>query len=214
MNKRFYYQQNRNEMLKFIPAEYTRVLEIGCAEGEFISFLKNDSEKWGVELNVESASRAKNKFNKLLIGDYFAVKDQLPDDYFDLIICNDIIEHFIDHDKFLASIKSKLRSRGFFVASLPNVRYYKNLYNLLIKKDWQYEEYGVLDSTHLRFFTIKSIRQTFEKHGFVLEMAAGVNKPKSVKTAILFALINILTLGYYSDIQFLQFGIRGTLFTD
>ena len=98
-------------------------------------------------------------------------------------------------------MKNKLSPNGRIIASIPNVRYYANLYELLIKRDWKYIDKGILDSTHLRFFTKKSMRRLFEQEGYVLSAQIGINKSKSWKSL----LFQIMTLGVFTDTKFIQF---------
>ena len=111
----------------------------------------------------------------MLNGLYEDVYAELPDNYFDLIICNEVIEHFRDHDVFFESIKNKMSKNSYIIGTIPNVRYAKNLYHLLFNKDWKYENEGILDRTHLRFFTEKSLRRTFNKHDFIIDEFYGIN---------------------------------------
>jgi len=99
----------------------------------------------------------------------------LPAHYFDLVICNDVIEHMPDHDAFLEDIKQKMAPGAHLVGSVPNVRYLPNLKQLLVRKEWRYADWGVLDRTHLRFFTCQSWERTLREHGFVIEAIAGIN---------------------------------------
>ena len=202
-----YYQYLRTEMIQFLPKEYKKVLEIGCAEGVFSGNLNPNSEIWGIELDEKSAEIAKKKMKYVLVGKYNQLYSELPENYFDLVICNDVIEHMEDHNFFFSSIKERIRVNGFLVASIPNVRHYKNLYELLIEKDWRYRDGGILDRTHLRFFTEKSIKRTLSKHGFVIERFLGIHKPKSLIILILLLIISIVSIGYYGDLQYLQFGL-------
>ena len=108
-----------------------------------------------------------------------------------------------DHDLFFAQIKQKMTANGHLIGSMPNVRYYPVLRSLLFNKDWPYEDAGVLDRTHLRFFTAKSMRRTFEEHQFTIEKFGGVNSPGRFKFFILF--LNILLLGTAMDARYQQF---------
>ena len=198
-------------MLAFLPAKYKTVLEIGCAEGSFKRLLSADSEYWGVEYNSHVASIAKGKLHKVLVGEYTDIEEQLPNDYFDLIICNDVIEHMPDESAFLRSIKTKMNSQSTIIISLPNVRYIKNIYELLIKKDWQYRDAGILDRTHLRFFTNKSIKHTMQSAGFRVSKMHGINnairsqsKLKKIVQYLTYLPMSII-LG--RDILFMQFGL-------
>lgn len=177
--------------------------------------LRTGSEIWGVELNNAEAQKASQTMQNVLIGKYDEVADKLPDEYFDLVICNDVIEHMENHDAYFDSIKKKLTPEGRLIGSIPNGRYYLNLYELLFKKDWRYRDQGLLDSTHLRFFTERSLKRTLEDHAFDIDKFEGINSAKHspsilkrIMKEVFFYSVSIITLGLYRDIQYPQFGFR------
>lgn len=202
-----YYQGRREEMSVFLPGEYDKVLEVGCGEANFTTKLKPNCEIWGVELNSDAAKIASKKMEKVLMGKFDQIFEQLPNCYFDLVICNDVIEHMEDHDAFFESIKIKMKSEAYLVVSIPNVRHHTHLWELLIRKDWNYKEGGILDRTHLRFFTEKSLKRTLNEHGFEIQFLKGINitknNPFKLKDLLRKALFWIIP-----DLQFLQFGVR------
>ncbi len=184
-------------------------------------WLKDGTEVWGVEPS-DAADIAGEKLHKVLRGLFDDVSSALPENYFDVVICNDVIEHMVDHDKFLETIKSKLAPDGVLVGSIPNVRFYTNLYELLINADWPYEDTGIRDRTHLRFFTQKSLLRSFHEHGYVLERFQGINddlhRPLPtgsvkrivkdlVKRSMLVAVL-LVSFGAARDLRYLQFGFR------
>ncbi len=207
MPKQRYYRCQRDEVSLLLPKHYSKVLEIGCAAGEFRHNLRLNHEYWGIEPTKSAAFQAEKNLDHVLIGLYDQVQDDLPDDYFDLIICNDVIEHMPDHDIFFQAIKQKLKIEGALVASIPNVRHISNLINLLFKKDWKYTEDGILDKTHLRFFTKKSLIRTINENGFYLEAIAGLNRFKFWRSPSKL-LKGLLILLFGRDIQYVQYGIR------
>ncbi|MBI3607461.1 MAG: class I SAM-dependent methyltransferase [Nitrospirae bacterium] len=195
-------------MARFLPHTYSRVLEIGCGEGIFAKYLRPDSERWGIEVDESSAHIAASHMKTVLCGKYHEVSDDLPENYFDLVVCNDVIEHMEDHEEFLRSIRTKLQDSGCLVASLPNVRYIRNLNEVLFLKDWRYRDAGILDRTHLRFFTERSLVRSLSENGFLAEEVRGINRTKNPFRRVVLLLIQAVTLGYYADIQYLQFGVR------
>jgi len=207
-----YYQYSRPEVLEFLPKEYSKVLEIGCAEGDFRRNLDQNCEYWGIEPISSIAKNAKDHLYKVLNGTFEEVYDQLPNNYFDLVICNDVIEHMPDHDAFLQTIKRKLTKHGYIVGSIPNVRYVKNLIEVLFEKDWRYKEHGILDKTHLRFFTEKSLRRTFGINEYSIEQLSGINCVLGNIFTIDGSYRRIkyfpLMLFFGQDIKFMQFGFR------
>ena len=181
-----YYAKARTEMLAFIPADAKKVLDVGCAEGVFSSL---------------AAACAQKHLDTVLVGDITALMEKLPDAYFDCIVCNDVLEHLVDPYTAVSALKGKLSAMGVLVFSLPNVRHLGNLKNLLIHRDWRYEDEGILDKTHLRFFTEKSIRRLFADAGYTLVTIRGLRPVRSWK----FILLNLITLGSLSDARYLQF---------
>jgi 2-polyprenyl-3-methyl-5-hydroxy-6-metoxy-1,4-benzoquinol methylase len=206
-----YYAKHRPEVVPFLPPEPRRVLEIGCGEGRFRANLPRTCEYRGVEPSVQAGRVASARLDVVLVGTYGEVAAELPAHYFDLVICNDVIEHMSDHDAFLEDIKQKMAPGAHLVGSVPNVRFLSNLFQVLIGKEWRYEEFGVLDRTHLRFFTGRSWERTLREHGFVVEAIAGINpvdlganwSRRLAKSAA------IAVLG--ADTRFLQFGFRARL---
>jgi hypothetical protein len=109
----------------------------------------------------------------------------------------------VDYDAFFQTIKRKMKKGSFIIGSIPNVRFIGNLTELLIRKDWEYKESGILDRTHLRFFTEKSIKRTFSEHEFMIEDFRGICGYSSTN---LLKWLQIYILG--GDSRFLQFGFR------
>ncbi len=102
-----YFQHQRPEMCSVLPGNYDKVLEVGCRHGLFKKNLKSNIEYWGVEADEQSALVAKKNLDKVLLGLYDDQKDKLPNKYFDLIICNDVIEHMDDYLGSLNNIKNE-----------------------------------------------------------------------------------------------------------
>ncbi|MFH1051642.1 MAG: class I SAM-dependent methyltransferase [bacterium] len=197
-----YYALSRPEMLKYIPKDSKRILDVGCGQGVFGKLLREKfgSEVWGIEMDNTSATIAKDNLDNVLAGDVMQIIESM-DNKFDCIVFNDILEHLADPYILLQKVKKLLLPNGVVVCSLPNVRYIGNLKRLLIDKQWRYEDAGILDKTHLRFFTMNSIIDTFEALDYELIKIEGINPVKSA----LFSLLNILSLGSLSDTRYIQF---------
>jgi len=208
MSVQYPYSANlRSEVSFFLPNDYGRVLEIGCSYGTFRKNLSSAHEYWGVEPNATVAEVARQNLDTVPTGFYDGIANQLPDHYFDLVICNDVIEHLADPDQFLEAIKSKMSPGAYLVGSIPNVRHISNLKSLLIDKDWQYEDAGILDRTHLKFFTEKSLRKLFSEHQFEVEALSGINDVSSRGFfPRIFSKVLYLILG--NDVRYIQLGFR------
>jgi 2-polyprenyl-3-methyl-5-hydroxy-6-metoxy-1,4-benzoquinol methylase len=199
-----YYVNSRIEMLKFIPPGVARVLEVGCGEGAFGSCLKRDikAEVWGVDICKKAAEEAKGKLDKVIVGDVENDQLDLPDDYFDCIVFNDVLEHMKYPWIFLKKIKESLKNKGYIVASIPNVRYFYNIKDLLKYKEWKYVDEGILDKTHLRFFTIKSIKDMLISCDYKILMIEGIN---AVRFPWKFRIFNWILFKNCDDMKFLRF---------
>jgi 2-polyprenyl-3-methyl-5-hydroxy-6-metoxy-1,4-benzoquinol methylase len=209
-----YFTNKRAEVAEFLPSslDSLRILEIGCGAGVFRSNFASVGEYWGVEVNPQAADQAAGLIDKVLEGTYRDVCDQLPEGYFDCVICADVIEHMDDEIWFLEHIKTKMRKNGILVGSIPNVRYVTNLARLLIQKDWRYVDAGILDRTHLRFFTHKSLLRTFRETRWKIDEFRGIN-PMSIGSSSFvkfFISLGLVALTFFvgRDSRFFQYGFR------
>lgn len=202
-NNRSYYENERKNMLEFIPPTAKKILEVGCAEGKFSAMLlRPDREVWGVEMDEKSATIAQQKLNKLIYGDFESAFEQLPKAYFDCIIFNDVLEHIYDPWETINKVKLLLNKEGVLVSSIPNIRYISVfVLEIMLKKDFHYQNHGILDRTHVRFFTSKSIVRMFESCDYTIITHKGINPCKSWKEKLF---IN-LTMGLFRDSRYKQF---------
>lgn len=199
-----YFNNARPELLPLVPKNAKRILELGCGEGAFARTMLAASpgtEYWGVEADRSAAVRAMPALHKVLDLPAEQALTRLPDEHFDLLICNDVLEHLVDPGAVLAALRSKLTAQGRLFLSIPNVRFLPVLLELLWKKDWQYQDAGVLDRTHLRFYTEKSLRRLVEQAGYRIERLEGINS----RANWAFRLGNLVTLGCFRDTQYPQF---------
>ncbi len=194
-----YFLGDRPEMLALLPKESQRVLEVGCGSGVFGGQIP--CEVWGVEPAEEFAQQAAKRLHKVLVMDIEDALSLLPDHYFDAVYFNDVLEHLLDPYSVLEKMRQKLTPRGVVISSIPNIRYFRTLGKLVWNKEWQYEEQGILDITHLRFFTVKSILKMYENAGYEVIFHRGIRPSKSLKPLLL----NLITLGSFPDIKYQQF---------
>lgn len=198
-----YYSSTRHEIHEYIPKNIHRVLEIGCGDANFSKFLSG-KEYWGVEPNTNIDQLELPNIFKVIKSNYEDAYVNLPDYYFDLVVVNDVIEHMDDHDHFFESIKKKMITGGYILGSIPNVRHISNLINLLFHKDWHYQSSGILDRTHLRFFTIKSLTRILELHGYKIKFVKPINRQLSKKIGLKNILERILCFFLGRDTEFNQ----------
>jgi 2-polyprenyl-3-methyl-5-hydroxy-6-metoxy-1,4-benzoquinol methylase len=199
---RDYYENQRPEMLAYLPNEVHTVLDVGCSNGAFGAAIKakTSAEVWGIEPMEEFASEAKTKLDKVFNSSIETAIDQLPENYFDLIYFNDVLEHLLDPYTVLEKMRTKLKGKGYVISSIPNIRYFRTFFKLLFRGEWEYEDEGILDRTHVRFFTMKSVKKMYEDAGYLVEKHEGINGSKSVKPL----LINIPLLFQAGDMKYPQ----------
>jgi 2-polyprenyl-3-methyl-5-hydroxy-6-metoxy-1,4-benzoquinol methylase len=205
-----YYTQDRLEMLDFIPEDVSAVLEVGCGSGDFAQSIKYtwpSSIVWGIEPSKEAAERASAKLDKVICGIFEADSDSLQGKQFDCIVFNDVLEHLPDPWKALNDCRSYLTDDGCVVASIPNILFFYEITKIIWEEDWEYKEQGILDSTHLRFFTRKSILRMFETSGYDVELMQGINGFAGKK----YKIANFLTMGRLKDWKYVQFAVRARL---
>lgn len=200
-----YYLHTRAEILPFVPVGIKTALDIGCATGAFGTLLKEKfgCEVWGVEPDAASAKEAGKNIDHV-INDLFTDNLlQLADKKFDAIFFNDVLEHLQNPEQALLSCKKLLNFNGAIIASIPNIRWYPVILSLLRYKDFKYENAGVMDRTHLRFFTKKSMIRMFEDNGYKVMMAEGIN-PSNFRY---YKILNFLLLNTQRDMNYPQFVI-------
>ena len=206
-----YFKCSRKEILKFIPSSCRTLLDIGCGAGSFGDLVKKnfDAEVWGIDPNQSIAEMAPKVLDHF-INDFFSDKIDFPKKYFDVITFNDSLEHFPDPFPPLECSRSLLKSGGVIVCSIPNVRYIENLKHLLFEMDWKYEDSGIRDRTHLRFFTKKSIIRMFDDFGYNILSIDGINKRYWWWDSKRFILGRFLLKKWCFDINYLQFVVVAT----
>lgn len=142
-----------------------RVLELGPASGYMSRVLReHDCAVVGIELDPELASQAAEICERVIVGDLDVIDlgAELADDSFDVIVAADVLEHLKDPLGALQRLRPFLRRDGYIVVSLPNVAH-ASVRLALLQGRFQYRELGLIDRTHLRFFTHDTIRQLFDK---------------------------------------------------
>jgi len=198
-----YYENARKDMLKYIPQGTKRTLEFGCGGGKFSELVKIqfDAECWGVEVHPYYAALASERLHKVINANAHQSLNHLPENYFDCIIFNDVLEHLQDPYSLLHSVKSKLNEHGVVVASIPNVRFWSNLKALAVDGTWDYRDTGILDITHLRFFTYNSLRKLFRQLNYDIVTCEGIG-PTYSRT---FRILNMLFLNKLKDARYRHF---------
>ena len=166
-----YYRQPRRDVAALVPADAVRILDVGCGFGALGRCLKETRrcQVSGIERNPEAARHLEGLYTTYVIGDVEASADRFARASFDCMVFADILEHLVDPERALTRYCQLLVPGGVVVASIPNVRNLATLYQLLVRGRWTYTDSGLLDRTHLRFFTRAEIHALFDRVGLAVE---------------------------------------------
>jgi O-antigen biosynthesis protein len=164
-----YYEHARGELLRQFSAPPRRLLDVGCGAGATSAAAKArwpGLETIGIELVAEVAERARDVLDRVVQGSVesldFAAAGIAG---VDAVLLGDVLEHMVDPWTFLRRLGEALTPHATVVASIPNIA---NLWVIeqLAAGRFDYEPSGLLDRTHLRFFTHASIEELFERAGY------------------------------------------------
>jgi 2-polyprenyl-3-methyl-5-hydroxy-6-metoxy-1,4-benzoquinol methylase len=143
-----------------------KVLEVGCACGATllkIKHLNKTAEVHGIEICSETAAIAKH-FANITAENVENTHIAYEEEMFDYIIFGDVLEHLYQPQQVLQNMKKYLKPGGYILASLPNIMHVSIIKDLL-KGNWTYQAAGILDKTHIRFFTLNEIFKMFTEVG-------------------------------------------------
>lgn len=161
------YTGARQDLVELVPAECRRVLDLGCAAGDFGAALKARRPGVvvaGIERDAGMAGEATAKLDDVVVGDIDdlpSVDGQLVHGPFDCLVFGDVLEHLVDPWRALRNSLELLAPDGFVVASIPNVGHIDTYAQLLVRRRWPYRPRGIHDATHLRQFAAENVRSLF-----------------------------------------------------
>lgn len=146
------------------------VLEVGCSTGYFTkAMVARGCNVVGLELDADAAERAEEWAERVVVGDLNdeEIWGYVKDESFDVVVLGDVLEHLLDPLESLRHAVRKLKPSGFVVTSLPNIADGDIRMSLLLGR-FQYREVGLLDRTHIHFFTLESMRDLMKQAGLVV----------------------------------------------
>jgi len=158
-------------LLDLLPAEPRFILDIGCSIGDFAAKAKERfprSRVWGVEPNAAAARIAAGRIDRVLPRQLQEVdwgREGVRRGEIDTVLLFDVLEHIYDPWKALLDIRNLIAAQGQLLVSIPNVRNIMLLQDL-VSGHWRYRQAGLLDITHIRFFTEKDMLRMFYQTGF------------------------------------------------
>lgn len=195
----------RDDIAARIPADARLILDVGAGRGGFCNNMRQrlpNAEVWGIEPNLEAATEAESRADRIVRGLF---PDDMPADapLFDVITFGDVIEHVADPWALLERTKEHLAPRGVIVASIPNMRHWTVLNSLIRYGDFTYRSSGIMDKTHLRFFTQRTMLDLFDHCGYEVRSC----EPNNLSAFWKVRLIQIFAPRFGQDIRALQYVI-------
>jgi 2-polyprenyl-3-methyl-5-hydroxy-6-metoxy-1,4-benzoquinol methylase len=161
------------EVLSMIPAGLARVVEVGASSGALAQAYRRtnpETDYVGIEIDPSYAERCKERCSRVLNANIEQISDTelqalLPVDCW---VFSDVLEHLYDPWRLLKRLRATMRAGDCVVACLPNTQHWSVLTRLVSGNFW-YEDMGLLDRTHIRFFTRITLIKMFGDSGFRIE---------------------------------------------
>ena len=205
-----YFRRARHEILPYLPKRIDKILDVGCGEGATSALIKNSypSINWmgGIELSVSAAQEAEKTLDKVWCASIedLIIENEIPKASLDVILCLDVLEHLADPWDFVKKISPLLANEGRLIVSIPNIRNWKFIKNLLFRGDFRYREAGLLDKTHLRFFVRETAIELSEIGGLSVSYCGNAHQWKIFDFR---NILSMLTMKKIDDLLIKQFVI-------
>jgi O-antigen biosynthesis protein len=191
----------RPEITKYIPANAKHILDLGCASGEVGESIKKKymCEVIGIEIDEVQAQKAALKIDHVIVGNIEIIDPGFSTGQFDCIVFADVLEHLRDPQSILKKYLRYLSDGGNVIISVPNIRHISVLCEIIVKGEWRYRPFGILDEGHLRFFTYKSFLRLLKESGLEVIDVKRIFSLKGSK------LVNFLSVGLLRDFLTAQY---------
>lgn len=207
--KKDYFKNVRYDVLSLHNfTDNTNVLEIGSGHGSTLLYLKEKQQHIKV-IGVDIVTS--NNVEKL--DNFFCLnieKENLPKEIqgLEVVIFADVLEHLYNPKIVLEKIKKRIVKSGNILVSMPNIRNVKSMIRVFLKGDFSYEEEGVFDYTHVRFYCKKDIKKLIESSGYKIEKITSDFKIHKGKAKIKF--LNMITFGVFEEFLTVQYLIKAS----
>jgi len=164
---------NIDKLSTNLVPEKSKLLELGCATGFMSQYFrdKKNCQVYGVEIDPMAVKKARKICARTYQVDlnhksaWRQLKTTAP---YDVIFCSSVIEHLVDPSFILNQMHLVLRPRGHLIITTPNIAHWRMRLHLLTG-NWSYQDYGILDHTHLKFFTYYTFQQLILDAGFKIQ---------------------------------------------
>ena len=206
--KNTYFTNSRKDIIQLLKKNpESKILEIGAGGGDTLIEIKLRglaSEVWGVELfSLPNSNQKDESIDRFFISNIEKEFDFLPKNYFDAILCGDVLEHLVDPWTVVSQLTECLKIGGVFISSIPNIRIRSAFSKIYWKGDFSYTDAGTFDKTHLRFFCKKNMIELFSSERLqVVKTFPNFDFNDNEKR---FQILNRLTFRLFEEFLALQF---------
>jgi SAM-dependent methyltransferase len=172
-----YFGNARADYVSVLPVDGMSILELGCGNGATGALALSEGKARcyvGIELFPEMAAEAGQVLTEVHCGDIEQIEVPYGPGTFDGLILSEVLEHLLDPQTVLQRLVRTLKPGAIVLASSPNICHWRNLVSLG-RGRFRYTDSGMMDRTHLRWFTPESFRELFEGAGVVVDRLAPLN---------------------------------------
>jgi 2-polyprenyl-3-methyl-5-hydroxy-6-metoxy-1,4-benzoquinol methylase len=162
------YSGRRDDVTALVPPGARRVLDVGCSVGTVGEELgRRGHTVTGVEMDPELAAQARPRLNRVIEADVevLARADEDLGGPFDCVIFADVLEHLRDPWAVTRWGSGLLSPQGSLVISVPNIRHAQLVLSVLGRRRWPYQDFGIFDRTHLRWFAYRNLSELLDGTG-------------------------------------------------
>ena len=163
-----YFAEDRSEFLNWVGGRCRSVLEIGCGAGRSASWYRGRGAETlvGVELDPATGRLAQGLFDVVYVEPVESALEKI-EDQFDLIVCADVLEHLLDPWTIVQRLSRNAHPDTRLAVSIPNIRYAGAIARIVAGRGFEYDQSGIFDATHLRFFTPRNVEHLLGQGGWV-----------------------------------------------
>jgi SAM-dependent methyltransferase len=167
IDSKVYGNKGNENVLKQIPASVSSVLDIGCGRGDNAEHLKKRGAVVdGITISEQELEQAKFFLRTgVLHNAEKGLPEAVKSNKYDVVICSHVIEHLQYPQQLLEDIQQVMTSESIFIVALPNIMHYRSRWQL-VKGNFNYQETGIWDNTHVKWYTYKSGIELLSAHGF------------------------------------------------
>lgn len=204
---RYFSNVREQFLLELPPNSSARLLEVGCGNGNTAAEARRTGRcGWcaGIELCDGPAAEATKRLDQVLVGDVETLSLPFPQAHFDVLIMSEVLEHLRDPWAVLRKLHPLLRPGAVVLAGSPNVSHH-GVIRMLLRGRWDLTPSGVMDRTHLRWFTPRTYAEMFQQCGYTV-LAVGPANPLRTKARW----FNRLTFGRFQHLLHTQIYLKAT----